>query len=115
MSDVNTVKRNISGIYDRRKAALFALSLRYAALAVSTFRARQTNDKYWENQTFQARDSMFADAFFITTSVGWFMAHGIEYGVYLELANDRKNEAIRPIIAELAPKFYADARRIYGG
>jgi hypothetical protein len=34
--------------------------------------------------------------------------------VYLELANNRQNEALRPIINEYLPRFKADLRRLYG-
>ena len=48
---------------------------------------------------------MFAKAFQDANSIGFFLSHGKSYGVYLELANDRKFEVIRPIIQSLAPEF----------
>ena len=76
------------------------------------FRASQDGNQYWINRTDQAKDSMFSNAFVEDETIGWFLSHGKIYGIYLELANDRQNEAIRPIIQELAQKFFEDARKI---
>lgn len=112
--DVNQVQRNIHSIYNRRRAALFALALRYAGLALQFFRQQQATGKYWENQTNTAMNAMFSDAFISGDVVGWFMAHGVQYGVYLETANDRQNEAIRPVLAMFSPRFIRDARKLFG-
>jgi len=55
---------------------------------------------------------MFSNAFQDKNSIGWFLSHGVEYGIYLELANDRAHESIKPIIQELAPKFYNDVKEL---
>ena len=110
--DTQRVKSNIVDAFEAKKIKLYALSLSYAGQAINLFRSRQASGEYWENRTNQAKDRMFSDAFIESDTVGWFLSHGVEYGVYLELANDRQNEAIRPIIQELSPKFFADARKI---
>jgi len=46
--------------------------------------------------------------------VGFFLAHTQQYGVYLELANNRQNEAIRPVINEMLPLFQKDLKKLYG-
>lgn len=91
---------------------MFALSLSYAGKAINMFRQRQAGDEYWTNQTNQAKDRMFSNSLIENNAIGWFLSHGVQYGVYLELANDRKNEAIGPIIRELAPKFFKEAREL---
>ena len=108
MSTISQVKKNIALIYEQRKVKLYALSLDYAGRAINKARA----DKKWTDQTGQAVDKMFAQAFIDGDEIGFFLAHGVFYGVYLELANDRKYEIIRPVIAELAPQFFKDAREI---
>src|SRR5512139_1061336 len=105
--DVSEVKQNIAGIFERRKAAVYALSLKWAAIALNYFRSVQpaspnSSGQFWHNRTAQASARMFTDAFQEGSAdeliIGWFMAHGVIYGVYLELANNRAHEAIRPII-----------------
>lgn len=46
--------------------------------------------------------------------IRWFLAHGVRYGVYVELANDRRYEAIRPIIQRFAGRFIAEVKALYG-
>lgn len=112
--DVAKVKGNIGSIYERRRQAVYALSLNYAARALSAFRSAQSQERFWKNQTKQALNRMFSDAQLTDNVVSWFMAHGVSYGVYLELANDRQHEALRPIIAALFPRFKRDLDQIYG-
>ncbi len=45
--------------------------------------------------------------------MGWFMAHGVEYGIDLELGNNGRNEAIKPVIDHFKADFFADIRKIY--
>lgn len=113
--DADRVVRNINeGLFVRRRAALYALSLNYAALAIQYFRSQQDRGRFWSNQTFQAKDRMFTDAFEEgDTVVGWFMAHGVSYGPYLELANDGVHAAIRPTIKRFAGRFFQDVQRLY--
>lgn len=112
--DIRRVLHRTNDIYERRRAAVYALSLQYAALALNYFRQQQAQSRYWQNQTGLARDLMFSDAFMEGQIIGWFMAHGVEYGPYLELANDGKNQAIRPVIQRYAGRFFRDVRSLYG-
>jgi len=109
---VESVKKNIGFIFERRKAAIYALSLRYAALAINYFRAEQSGGRFWNNETKTAKDTMFTNAFIEDDVIGWFMAHDVEYGPYLELANNRQNEAIAPVIKRFAGRFFRDVKEL---
>ena len=93
---------------------MYALSLEFAGLAINYFRAQQANGAYWTNQTNQAKDLMFTGGFIESEVIGWFMSHGVEYGPYLELANNGQNQAIRPIIQRFAGRFFKRAKELYG-
>lgn len=112
-SDVEKVKRNIATAFLRREAAVFAISARTAADALADFQKRQRDNEFWENQTGQALDRMFAEPFREENSIGWFISHGVNYGVYLELANNRKNQSLRPIVQKFAPGFRKEVRKLY--
>ena len=99
------VAQNIKLIYDRRRGALYALCLKYAGAAINKFRADQRGGRFWNNQSGAARDLMFSNAFVEGDVIGWFMAHAVEYGPYLELANNGKYQAIRPIMNEFIVPF----------
>jgi hypothetical protein len=112
------VSKNVGKIFERRKAAAIALCLNYAGLILAEFRKFQADQggmaHYWDNQTETAARTVFSDAIIEDDEIGFFIAHFVEYGVYLELANDRKNEALRLLIQSFYPKFKADLALIYG-
>ena len=108
------VVRNINAIYDRKRAALVALCNRYATEALNLFNTAQNDNLFWNNQTFQAKNSVFSGDIDEKDFVGFFLAHAKDYGVYLELANNRQNESLRVIVNELWPRFLRDVQEIYG-
>jgi hypothetical protein len=115
---VEKVKRRVRSIYEKRRAQIYGISLQYAAMALLNFQMQQrmaphSFGNFWDNQTAQAAARVFSDAFRDGRSVGWFLAHGVYYGVYLELANDRKHESLRPIVQHYAGRFLADVRKMY--
>ena len=118
MTDVTNVNKNIKSIFNRKVQALYALSLYYSSLALNYFRSVQPPTpnqagKFWTNRTGQAALRVFSDAEITAQFISWFMAHGVQYGVYLELANDRKHESIRPIIQRYVERFLQDAQKIF--
>ena len=119
MSDIDRVKETIRGIFERRRAFAYALCVAYAGYAIRNFRARQpagrgARGRYWVNRTGQAATRMFTGAFQSGSTVGWRMSHGVDYGVYLELANNRRNEAIRPTVEKFGQRMLKELRGYYG-
>lgn len=110
---MSVVGNNIGIIFELRKAKIRALCESYAGKAIALFRDAQGNQQeYWDNQTYQAYALMFSRAFQQGNDIGWFLSHGVDYGIYLELANDRQREAIRPIIKALLPQFKKDLQSV---
>jgi len=114
----------IDDALDRRRASATALCLQFAGKALKEFRVRQANQEFWDNQTFAAMDSVFSDAIRGQgNDVGWFLAHGVEYGIYLEqwtwsdelkrLDDGRISSALRVVLSALQPEFFEKLQRIY--
>ena len=111
---MSEIGRNIRAIYDRRLVALYALNEFFAAKALKIFKEDQKISQiYWENQTFQAVDSVFSGVIKDNDFIGFFLAHWKDYGVYLELANNRQNEALKPIIDLLYKDYIKAVKEIY--
>lgn len=108
-SDISNVKKNIGNIFERKIAALFALCQDEALRTIQEFRNEQSGEAFWKNRTFQAMDRMFTESFKEPEAIGFIMAHGVQYGVYLELANNRKHQAIRPMIMSRLSAFTGDS------
>lgn len=100
-------------IFDERIKATRALCKYYAAKAKQTFRERQKANAFWTNRTSTAYSTVFGGTFEEMDAIGWFIAHAVEYGIYLELANDRKHESLLPIVNELEPEFMRDLKGIW--
>ncbi len=113
MLDTREFDANVAGILKRRRAAIHAITLRYAAKALNYFRRKQNREAYWKNQTHQAKDRMFTGGIREKEIIGWFIAHGVEYGIDLELGNNGRNEAIKPVIDHFKADFFADIGKIY--
>ena len=111
---VDLVIVNLFGIFERKEAALYALCLYWAARVLEDFKRRQASEEFWVNQTYQAKDRVFSDAFREADVVGFFIAHGVYYGKYLEFAKDGKNAALWPVVRGVIPDFMRDLRELYG-
>lgn len=110
---VQEVKKNIQEIVDKRIVASLAVCEWYTGYAITLFRKFQSMNAFWTNRTGTAYARVFADILSTTDEIGWFIAHAVEYGVYLELANDRKHEALRPIVNDLYAEFMRDIKAIW--
>jgi hypothetical protein len=117
-SDTKKVKAKVTNIFAQRQSQVFALAQFYAAKTLSFFQANQLrseNGRWWTNQTYQASQRVFTNAFIDGKAIGYFIAHGIEYGIYLTLANNRAHDALTPCIFRFFKEFKRDLGRLYRG
>lgn len=113
VTGLTKVQKSIGDAFERKKVAAFALASSYSVKMLDLFRERQSGNYYWQNRTTQAMNRVSTRAFRGKYELGFYIQHGVDYGVYLELANDRKHAALYPLVNEFAPKFYADLRRLF--
>lgn len=108
-----TITQNINAIHTRKIIASIALCRYYSALALETFRRFQRFNSFWNNQTGAAYNQVFSSNIAEDREIGFFIAHQVQYGIYLELANDRKHEALWPIIRDLDSEFEIALRSLW--
>lgn len=94
---------------ERTLPALQALAEKTVLEAVQYAKANRP----WDDQTTNAKNFLNGDTL-EPGYVGFFVAHGVQYGVYLELANDRKYEILTPTIEVWGNKYLMDVRRFIG-
>lgn len=111
---VENVTKNIETLSLRKVKATIVLCKYYEARSKELFRKFQIHNVFWTNRTSSAYGNVFSKTITEVGEVGFFIAHAVDYGVYLELANDRKYEALYPIIKELEPEFKKDLKEIWG-
>ena len=116
---VASVKATIKNIFlQKRIAQIEAIDRFYASLAINYFRQVQPPNigrkgLFWHNQTAQAAIRVFANAFRENFDFGWLISHGVEYGIYLEKANDGAHAALWPIVKRFAGRYYKDIQKLY--
>lgn len=111
--DIAALKREIDKIYNKKRAAAYALCKMYAGLCLQRFRQKQAQDAFWHNRTNTAYNTVFSDAELTREYCQFFLAQRVEYGVYLELANNRAHESIRPTVMSFYSRFMRDLEALY--
>ena len=115
--DVGKVKVNIRNLLGRKYDVALALCNRYAQLAQKTARDRQGKEQgkgqFWTNRTSMAVKSMFGFVIDDSKHVGWGVAHRMDYGKWLEFANNRKHAMLEKTVRVLSPQFFDELRRVY--
>ena len=118
-------------MYGKRAIAAAALCSKYARDAEIDFRGNQhagqgAEGAFWTNQTGMAAERVrgywFLDGRIngVTLyggeragSVGFGLAHTVEYGKWLELARNGQNAALEKTVSALAHSFLSELRKVY--
>lgn len=110
--EIAALKGEITAIYARKKNAVYALCLYYAGLTLQRFRQKQAEEKFWHNRTNVAYNTVFSDAELTKEFCGFFLTHTVEYGIFLELANNRIHESLVPTVMAFYSRFMRDLEEI---
>lgn len=118
MEGLQSVKKNIVELYKRRKAAVYAICLKWGAVMLEYFHRQQPPSPgekglFWTSRTAYAAATFFYYVLQSNDYVALRVAHLAQYGIYLELANDRKHEAIRPLIKRYAGRCLKEIQELY--
>lgn len=68
----------------------------------------------WTDRTGNARQALHTEVEALTDQIALYLAHGMTYGVHLELRNSGRYAIIGPALDEFAPKIWADVSRMMG-
>ena len=100
-------------IFDDKRVRLVAFAANTYAEALKDMQDIQIDNGIWQNETKQALQGLFSGPITEDDAVGFFVAHTMDYGVFLELANDRKYEILRPTAEKWSKCLLDYARSIY--
>lgn len=89
----------------------------YARLEGFAARAEQQakEERPWTDQTVDARNGLRGEAFRDESEMGVRLMHTMEYGLYLETANDGKYAILKPTLDAVFPDIKAAAIEEFGG
>ncbi len=107
------VIRNLYGWYNMKRAGMEGLGKVTASNMVNYARKRVVNDHVWIPRTGAAHGGLHGDTFWQNPFVLLvYIAHAVEYGIYLELAHDRKHAILEEARNKYSNKFLENAKRI---
>jgi hypothetical protein len=92
----------------RVEQAIFQLCQRYVVEIETWMKA---NAK-WQDRTGNLRQSLYAQVEQFTREIVLSFDYGLEYGFWLEFANQGRYAIIAPALDEFAPKIIADIQRL---
>lgn len=92
---------------------LAALILMYSATKANKIESSMKTKRPWRDRTGYAKQRLTASVSEPEEGVVRItLAHGVDYGIWLELAKEKKYAIIEPTINEEAPKIITDLRDI---
>lgn len=66
----------------------------------------------WEDQTGNARQTLHTEVRVMAEQVVIVLSHGMDYGIFLELANGGRYATIGPALDRFAPLIWGDVNRL---
>lgn len=107
--DKSTLNKNL----DKMSVKLGAMLLMYAATKASELQAKMKLNRPWTDRTNMAKTMLNAkvsqpdkDTIRIT------LAHGVDYGIWLELAHGKNYAIIAPTVREEGPRIISDLNNL---
>lgn len=98
--DLSEIYENLRKLPDAVEKAALA----YGKTAGEKLRARAVEDRPWTDRTAHARQRLHSGAKRINTGIRIILAHGVAYGVSLELEHEKKYAVIYPTLLKMGPE-----------
>lgn len=103
--DSSSLKKNL----DKMPAKLGAVVLMYAATKASEIEAKMKMNRPWTDRTGMAKATLNAKVSQPNSNtVRITLAHGVDYGIWLELAHEKNYAIIAPTVREEGPRIVND-------
>lgn len=101
----STLKNNL----DKMSVKLGAVVLMYAATKASEIESKMKINRPWTDRTGMAKALLSAKVSQPNSNIVRItLAHGVDYGIWLELANEKNYAIIAPTIDEEGPRIITD-------
>ena len=105
----STLKKNLDNMSEK----LGAVILMYAATKASELQSKMKINRPWTDRTNMAKATLNAKVSQPdSNTVRITLAHGVDYGIWLELANEKRYAIVAPTIREEGPRIVEDLNNI---
>lgn len=98
--DMGDIAKNLINIKPKTMAAL---SL-YGDTVAKDMEAYAKSHRPWQDRTGNARMSLKGTSIPMENKVRCEITHGVDYGIYLEMCNERKYAILEPTVKAIGPK-----------
>lgn len=85
----------------------------YAKASAPTFEGYAKQNRPWTDRTGDARKRLTCTAQAIDEGVEISLSHGVDYGLWLELAHEQNYAILRPTIEVKAPEFIEGLKTLF--
>lgn len=110
---LNYSQSSLSKNLDKMSTKLGAVVLMYAATKASVLESSMKQGRPWTDRTGMAKATLSAKVSQPSESlVRITLAHGVSYGIWLELANEKNYAIIAPTVDEEGPRVIAELNGI---
>lgn len=107
--DSSTLKKNL----DKMSVKLGAVVLMYAATKASELQSKMKLNRPWTDRTNMAKTLLNAKVSQPNkNTVRITLTHGVDYGIWLELANEKKYAIIAPTVRDEGPRIIEDMNNL---
>ncbi len=106
---MSEVQRNLDAWAKRQRGAVVALAKTWAG----QLEGRAKRNAPWQDRTSNARNGLFGSTEIRGDTVYIRVAHSMEYGVFLELANDGRFAILRPTVNAATAEIEGAYRRLW--
>lgn len=105
----NEVKKNLQAWADRQRAAVIALANTWAGQLEGRAKAAAP----WTDRTGNARNGLFGSTEVKGNEVKIRLGHSMEYGIFLELANDGRFAVLKKTVDAAIPEISRDYKKLW--
>lgn len=102
----------LDGLDDVLGVRFRAAALMYAETAASDLEAYMKSHRVWTDRTGMAKARLSGSAHEVAEGIRIALAHGVEYGIWLELANEKQYAIIGPTIESQSGKVLKGFNRL---
>ena len=105
MLDLTEMKENLERMPTRMEEAL----IKYGKTSATLLQGEAQRNRTWTDLTAQARQRIKGYCVRTDRGIRIYLAHGVDYGVYLEFAHEKRYAIIYPTLRRKGPEIIAGA------
>lgn len=109
MFDLSEMEQNLLALPDKVERAIMG----YSRTAATRIQGIAQEERPWDDHTTQARERITGKCTRVENGIRIALSHGVDYGIYLEFANEKRYAVIYPTLKHEAPNMMKGLQRLF--